>query len=89
MLNGTQTQSARTHQALGDLARLRQLGVDVLRISPQSTGTMDVVGLFDTVRRGHAVNDLDERLAALAPAGVCNGYLHQQAGMDNEHPNAA
>lgn len=89
VLNGTQTQSARTHQALGDLARLRQLGVDVLRISPQSTGTMDVLELFDAVRRGEAVNDLDERLAALAPAGVCNGYLHQQAGMDNEHPNAA
>jgi collagenase-like PrtC family protease len=89
VLNGTQTQSARTHQALGDFARLEQLGVDVLRISPQSRGTINVVELFDAVRRGVAVNDLDERLAALAPAGVCNGYLHQQAGMDDEHPDAA
>lgn len=89
VLNGTQTQSALTHQALSDYTALERLGVDVLRISPQATGTAQVVELFDAVRRGRPVDDLDGRLAELAPGGVCNGYLHQQPGMVHEHPNAA
>ena len=89
VLNGIQTQSALTHQALSDFALLDSLGVDVLRISPQSGGTMDVVELFDSVRRGQPADDLEKRLAHLAPGGLCNGYLHQQPGMNDEHSHAA
>ena len=89
VLNGIQTQSALTHQALSDFALLDSMGVDVLRISPQSGGTMDVVELFDSVRRGQPADDLEKRLAHLAPGGLCNGYLHQQPGMNDEHSHAA
>ena len=85
VLNGIQTQSARTHQALDACEELRALGVDVLRISPQADSTFDVLRLFDAVRQGTPARELE----ALAPAGTCNGYLRQAAGMDYGHPHAA
>ena len=36
MLNGIQTQSARVYNLIAELPVLRALGVDVLRLSPQS-----------------------------------------------------
>lgn len=89
VLNGIQTQSALTHQVLDRYAELEKLGVDVLRISPQSESTMEIVGLFDAARKGTTPAELHEQLMALLPEGACNGYLFNEAGMDHEHPNAA
>jgi len=89
VLNGVQTQSARTHHALGEFPELERLGVDILRISPQSRGTMDVLDVFDAARRGTATDTLVERLEALTPGGACNGYLHGMPGMNHEHSHAA
>ena len=52
MLNGIQTQSALTHQVLEQMAELEALGVDVLRISPQYTGSMRIIEIFDAARKG-------------------------------------
>lgn len=81
VLNGIQTQSALTHQALGELPELASLGVDVLRISPQHQNTMEIIGLFDAARQGAALEPLTRELAGLLPLGACNGYLVGQAGM--------
>jgi len=81
VLNGIQTQSALTHQALETLPELDALGVDVLRISPQHRHTFDIIGLFDTARRGAAAEPLVRELTGLLPVGACNGYLVGQAGM--------
>ena len=89
VLNGIQTQSARTHQALGAYDELKSLGVDVLRISPQAGQSFEVLRLFDAVRQGAPAESLLGELEALTPAGTCNGYLHQAAGMDHGHPHAA
>ncbi len=89
VLNGIQTQSALTHQALEQYAELETLGADVLRISPQSEGTLEIIGLFDAARRGTAPAELHEQLMSLLPDGACNGYLLNEAGMEHEHPNAA
>ena len=89
VLNGVQTQSARTHHGLKECPELERLGVDVLRISPQSRGTLDVLEIFDSARRGAPADSLVERLEALAPGGTCNGYLHGLPGMNHEHSNAA
>jgi collagenase-like PrtC family protease len=51
VLNGIQTQSALTHEALGLLPRFTELGVDVLRISPQAERTHRIVELFDLAGR--------------------------------------
>lgn len=89
VLNGIQTQSALTHQALDQYAELESLGADVMRISPQSQGTLEIIGLFDAARRGTAPAELHEQLMSLLPDGACNGYLLNEAGMEHEHPNAA
>ncbi|MCP3869939.1 MAG: U32 family peptidase [Gammaproteobacteria bacterium] len=82
-INGIQTQSARTINLLGELDRIQALGVDILRISPQSNRMDQVIGVFNRCLEGSL--DLEEgsgRLASLMPVGPCDGYWHGSAGMD-------
>ena len=81
VLNGIQTQSALTHEALGAIPQLRKLGVDVLRISPQFRHSFRVVEIFREVLNGSEGQSLLDELHSLLPLGACNGYLYQQAGM--------
>lgn len=83
VLNGIQTQSALTHNALEQVPELANLGVDVLRISPQSSGTSRIIEIFDAARKGAGTGLLSEELSGLLPVGACNGYLIKQAGMDH------
>lgn len=89
VLNGIQTQSALTHEAIELLPEFRALGVDVLRISPQSAHTFRIVELFDAARRGGDLAALRAELLTLLPLGACNGYLHGLPGMDHDAPRAA
>ena len=89
VLNGVQTQSALTHQALGQVAELESLGVDVLRISPQSRHTMKIIEIFDAARKSARSGSMEKELVELLPLGACNGYLLNQAGMDHDHPESA
>jgi collagenase-like PrtC family protease len=89
VLNGVQTQSALTHQVLDQIAELDALGVDVLRISPQSSHTLRIIELFDLACKGADLGPLAEELLSLLPLGACNGYLVNQAGMDYDAPKAA
>ena len=83
VLNGTQTQSSAVHCLVGELAQLAQAGVDIVRISPQSGGTMQVLDIYDQVRRGLLGADQARlQLAPLLPGEACNGYWHGQPGMD-------
>ncbi len=82
ILNGIQTQSALTHQVLEQLPELQALGVDVLRISPQYTGTMQIIEIFNKALNNNDLNLLRENLLELLPLGACNGYLIEKAGMD-------
>jgi len=83
VLNGVQTQSALTHQALDQLPELKAAGVDVLRISPQSAGTKRITEIFDAALGGTETRALREELFSLLPLGACNGYLVNRAGMDH------
>lgn len=82
VLNGIQTQSALTHQVLEQLPELKALGVDVLRISPQYSGTLRIIDIFDAARKGKELGPLGEELLGLLPLGACNGYLVDKPGMD-------
>lgn len=89
VLNGIQTQSARTLNLIGELHDLRQLGVDVLRISPQSSHTETVMRRFHECLQGtcstaEAATELDR----LMPVGPCNGYWYGDAGMDSRQQAA-
>jgi O2-independent ubiquinone biosynthesis protein UbiV len=81
--NGIQTQSARTCNLIDELDELPQLGVDVLRISPQSENTFEIVKLFRQ-RLEHSVTAelAASQMASLMPGEACNGYWHGQPGFE-------
>jgi len=83
VLNGTQTQSARVYNLVDALDDMRALGVDVLRLSPQSAHMQDVIGVFDAARtQALAPQEAMERLQPLMPDRGCNGYWHGRPGME-------
>ncbi len=82
-LNGLQTQSAQVHNLADSIEQLRALGIDRLRISPQSAGTFDVIRLFDEVAAGALAGDEAlKRMQQWAPYGHCNGYWHGRPGLE-------
>ena len=90
VLNGIQTQSARVYNLIGDLPELRALGVDVLRLSPQSRHMADIVAAFDAARRAPEPDpEALQQLRPLMPAEPCNGYWHGRSGMDLVTPALA
>lgn len=89
VLNGIQTQSARTLNLVSELDDLRQLGVDVLRISPQSSHTETVIHRFHDCLQGTCSTDVAAtELAGLMPVGPCDGYWYGDAGMDSRQQAA-
>jgi len=81
-INGIQTQSARTMNLLGEIDRLIDLGVDVLRISPQSHNTIDIIDRFTAVLSDpRSPKRFDTEMEGWMPTTVCNGYWNGDAGM--------
>ena len=90
VLNGIQTQSARVHSLLGELPQLKALGVDVLRLSPQSQHMRRIVALFDAVRLGDdGLQEAEAELQRLMPGLACNGYWHGVPGLEQRSESRA
>ncbi len=82
VLNGIQTQGARVHNLLPEVADLRALGVDVLRISPQSQHTLRIIELFRQVLIDPAsVAAANAELVSVMPEKPCNGYWYGKSGL--------
>ena len=84
VLNGIQTQSSCTFNLLAETRRMRELGVDVIRISPQAEHTEMVVQMFHRAVVGKEVPAeaaAAAELESLLPTGSCDGYWHGDAGM--------
>ncbi len=82
-LNGIQTQSAKVYNLIGEVEAMRGLGVDVLRLSPQSQHTAELAKVF----RARMDGVLDPaaaraRMAAFGLAEPCNGFWHGKAGLE-------
>jgi collagenase-like PrtC family protease len=89
-LNGTQIQSHLVYNLLSQLEPMAQMGVDVVRISPQSQDTGAVIDLFDAVRRGAQDADAAQTLLApLMPAPGCDGYWFGKPGLELHAREAA
>lgn len=89
VLNGIQTQSALTCNLLTEIEVMRDLGVDVLRISPQSKYTFEVIDAFNqALASPEAAGDLNINMQDYAPSGLCDGYWFGQSGMDLHHANS-
>ncbi|WP_342748423.1 U32 family peptidase [Solemya velesiana gill symbiont] len=89
-INGIQTQSAHTYYLLPELDRMRELEVDIVRISPQYNQTDKVTEIFDRCLRGEmALSEGTRKLEQLMPVGSCDGYWHGEAGMEQKAQAAA
>lgn len=75
-INGIQTQSGHCYNLLPQLPAMRSMGVDIVRISPQSRGTEDIIQQFHDAR----INGIDK--IQISPDS-CNGYWFQRPGMEN------
>lgn len=85
VINGIQTQSALVYNLIDDLDSLRSLGVDVLRISPQSEHTGEIVRLFrDALDQRMEPGRALEQMENLMPGEVCNGYWHGRPGIEQK-----
>ncbi len=81
-LNGIQTQSACGYNLLSALPEIKTMGVNVLRISPQSRHTDKVIEIFHRgLQEPKSVSEGMNRLQRLMPFGGCDGYWYGQAGM--------
>ncbi len=84
VFNGIQTQSAATGNLLAEVPKMVAVGVDVIRLSPQSRGMEQIVNAFHTVLQQPESIALQQELINKfsGNAGFCNGYWHGEAGMD-------
>lgn len=83
VLNGIQVQSARTCNLVDRLPQLRSLGVDIVRLSPQAHGTMEIIKQVHDVIEGKLnPTSAAEALENCMPVGSCDGYWHSRPGMD-------
>lgn len=83
VLNGIQTQSAKVYNLIDAVGDMQAMGVDMLRLSPQSQHMPDVIALFDGVRRAALpLAQARDQLQALLPYASCNGYWHGKPGLD-------
>jgi len=72
-INGIQTQSAKSYNLLEDLPDVRGHGVDVLRLSPQATGTAQIAIAFRNALAGDTVT---------LAGDFCNGFWHGRPGLE-------
>lgn len=80
-LNGIQTLSGDIHNLLAEYHDMAAIGVDILRISPNSSNTFQVLAQFDRIRRGETLSN--QLIASDQEAATfCNGYWYGKPGMD-------
>lgn len=83
VLNGIQTQSALVYCLINELDAMRELQVDVVRISPQAQHTADIIRLYHAAETGQlAATDAFRQLQPLLPEASCNGYWHDRPGLE-------
>ncbi len=90
VLNGIQTQSAFVHNLIGELDAMQELGVDVIRLSPQSTHTNAIISLFRQVLSGELEAEAAmQSMTACMPDQACNGYWYGRPGLELVSPAQA
>jgi len=80
--NGIQTQSAGVYCLVDEMKDLDEAGVGILRVSPQSEGTPQVLELVRETRDGTlSAAEARAALAALSPGALWNGFWHGRPGV--------
>ena len=81
-INGIQTMSAQSYNLLNEVPDMLQMGIDIIRVSPQTQHTAAIVAAFDAARRGKTV-DPDTR--TWDAEGLVDGYWFGDAGIVERH----
>ncbi|MCR4297622.1 MAG: U32 family peptidase [Gallionella sp.] len=82
-LNGIQTQSALVYNLIGELDKLQEAGVDVVRVSPQAHHTGEILRLFrECIEQRLTPAQTLSQIEGLLPAASCNGYWYGRPGLD-------
>jgi collagenase-like PrtC family protease len=82
-INGVQAMSAQSCNLLDQVQRMREMDIDVIRVSPQAQHMAEILEVFDAQRRGTPV-DADTRV--WNSAGLVDGYWLGQAGIARHRP---
>jgi collagenase-like PrtC family protease len=86
-INGIQTQSATTCSLLDALPEMAAMGVDVLRLSPQSHHMAEVVEIFYEVLDGEmSLKSGIKNLKKIASGELSNGFWYGKSGMEWHAP---
>ena len=81
-MNGIQTLSSDTFNLIAQLDHMQELGVEVIRISPQAENTRQIVEIFKARALGeNSVDEASKQLDQLVSGAQCDGYWFEQAGM--------
>jgi collagenase-like PrtC family protease len=73
-LNGIQTMSAKVYHLERELPELVAAGVGVLRVSPQSADTPELLAAYRKL--------LDSQAAVMPTGDYCNGFWYDKPGLD-------
>ncbi len=84
-INGIQTMSAQSYNLLHEMPDMRQMGIDIVRISPQQEHLGDIFAAFDAARHGRPV-DVDS--SRWSSSGLVDGYWFGDAGIVQRHTQA-
>jgi collagenase-like PrtC family protease len=84
VLNGVQVQSALTYCLIKEIHTLSDLEVDLIRVSPQSRGTFEIINVFCDVLEGRLDPEKAEHeVMPFMPVGPCDGYWHGLPGLSH------
>ena len=83
LFNGIQTQSVKVYNLIQQIPQLMALGVDVVRVSPQSEHTAEIISCFkDVIEKRVSPVDGLATVQRLMNGESCNGYWYGRPGMD-------
>ena len=84
-INGIQTMSAQSYNLLHEIPDMLQMGIDIVRISPQKQQINAIIAAFDAARRGATV-PVDS--STWSTSGLVDGYWFGDAGIVQHHAQA-
>ena len=84
-INGIQTMSAQSYNLLHEIPDMLQMGIDIVRLSPQKQHINAIIAAFDAARHGVEVS-VDSR--DWNASGQVDGYWFGAAGIVQRHTQA-
>ncbi len=83
-INGIQTMSAQSYNLLHEVPTMLEMGIDIIRVSPQPKHMAEIITAFDAARRGQPAS----AQAEWSSEGLVDGYWFGDAGIVQRHSQA-